>query len=393
MARVRVELAKDLRAAIASGHPWLFDRAIGKVKGQPRPGDVVDVSYKGEGVATGFIDPGSPLRVRILETRPGQSLRGDWVRRLAEECALVRSSDPALASVSCRRLMHGENDYAPGLVVDVYERTAVVMLDGPGATAFWRPRLDDVIAGLESAGVELERVWLRPRGGKAEAVRGDRPPNEVVVSEDAIRFAVDVVKGQKTGLFLDQRDNRRRVAALAPSATVLNLFSYNGGFSIAAALAGARMTTSVDIAAPAIASARRSFELSGVDPGDHELVALDVFEFAAQAQEQGRRFDVVVCDPPSFASSAKHRGRALAAYRRLAAACMDLVESGGVVVFASCSSHVDDRDLLGVLGPAARQAGRRLHVRAIHGAASDHPVRPEFPEGRYLNAIFAATGS
>jgi 23S rRNA (cytosine1962-C5)-methyltransferase len=236
-------------------------------------------------------------------------------------------------------------------------------------------------------------VWLRPRGGTAEAIRGDKPPSETVVREDQIRFAVDVVKGQKTGLFLDQRDNRRRVAALASGATVLNLFSYNGGFSIAAALAGARATTSVDIAGPAIASAKRSFELSQIDVRDHEFAAMDVFDFAAQARESGRRWEVVVCDPPSFAPSAKHRGRALAAYRRLAAACMQLVDSGGVVVFASCSSHVGDEDLLTVLSGAARSAGRRLRVRAIHGAATDHPVRPEFPEGRYLSAIFAATGS
>ncbi|MBT8494483.1 MAG: class I SAM-dependent methyltransferase, partial [Deltaproteobacteria bacterium] len=284
MARARVELGKDLRAAVAAGHPWLFDRAIAGVKGRVEPGDLVDIGYRGQALATGFIDPGSPLRVRVLSTTAGRELDGVWARRLGAECAAVRRTDPALSAVTCMRLIHGESDYAPGLVVDLYERTAVVVFDGPGAGGFWRSRLADVIRGLEDAGIEIERVWLRPRGGKAEAIRGDEPPSETVVCEDQIRFAVDVVKGQKTGLFLDQRDNRRRVAALASGATVLNLFSYNGGFSIAAALAGARATTSVDIAGPAIASAKRSFELSQIDVRDHEFAAMDVFDFAAQAR-------------------------------------------------------------------------------------------------------------
>ena len=384
----RVVLAKDLSAAIEAGHPWIFDRAIATAP-TADAGTVVDIVARGRVMARGYFDPGSPLRVRVLTMDTDAELGGAWARGVAAAAARMRQSDPALVGVSARRLIHGENDGAPGIVIDVYDDTAVVVFDGPGPAAFWRPRLDDVLAGLEDAGLELARVWLRPRGQAAEAYRGGRPPTEIVVREDETRFAVDVVGGQKTGLFLDQRDNRRRVAALSPGATVLNLFSYNGGFSLAAALAGAQRTTSVDIAAPAIDSARRSFELSGLDPAQHGLVVADVFDFAREAIGRGQRFDVVVCDPPSFAPSAKSKAKALKAYRRLADACLELVDVDGALVFASCSSHVRDDDLMAVLGRASAASHRPVRVRGVYGGATDHPVRPGFPEGRYLSAIFS----
>jgi len=387
----RVVLAKDLSAAIEAGHPWIFDRAIANAAKVPA-GTVVEVWARGRGIARGFFDPSSPLRVRVLGLGVDGEFDGRWARALGAAAARMRLSDPSLVGVTARRLVHGENDLAPGLVIDRYQDTAVVVFDGAGAGAFWRPRLDDVLAGIEEVDGPLERVWLRPRGLEASAHRGATPPRELVVSEDSTRFAVDVVGGQKTGLFLDQRDNRRRVAAVAPGATVLNLFSYNGGFSIAAALAGAARTTSVDVAAPAMASARRSFELSGLDPTDHDLVVADVFDYLATARDRGQRFDVVICDPPSFASSAKSKPKALKAYGRLAAGCLDVVEREGVLVFASCSSHVRDDDLMGVLGQAAGQRGRTVRVRGVYGGATDHPVRPGFPEGRYLTAIFAWVG-
>jgi len=387
----KVVLAKDLSAAIESGHPWIFDRAIASAA-NVAAGSVVDVWARGRGVARGFFDPTSPLRVRVVALGVEAALDGSWARSVAAASARMRRSDPSLVGVTARRLLHGENDGTPGLVVDLYDKTAVVVFDGGGAGAFWRPRLDDVLAGIEEVEGPLERVWLRPRGLEASAYRGGAPPREIVVCEDATRFAVDVVGGQKTGLFLDQRDNRRRVAGIAAGATVLNLFSYNGGFSIAAALAGATRTTSVDVAAPAMASAKRSFELSGLEPGEHDLVVADVFDFLATATERGRRFDVVVCDPPSFASSAKNKPKALKAYGKLAEGCLDVVDSEGMLVFASCSSHVRDDDLMAVLGQAAGKRGRTVRVRGVFGGASDHPVRPGFPEGRYLSAIFAWVG-
>jgi 23S rRNA (cytosine1962-C5)-methyltransferase len=200
-------------------------------------------------------------------------------------------------------------------------------------------------------------------------VRGD-PPRELVITEDDARFAVDVRAGQKTGFFLDQRDNRRTIRRHAAGQTVLNLFAYTGGFSLHAALGGAASVTSVDIAPPAIAGLEHNLALTGLPVSAHERVAADAFDFLTRAARQHRRWDLVIADPPSFAPSERARPAALAAYRKL----------------ASCSSHVTEADLLDQLAALVSDA-RPLRLRASAGAASDHPMLPAFPEGRYLKFL------
>jgi 23S rRNA (cytosine1962-C5)-methyltransferase len=243
-----------------------------------------------------------------------------------------------------------------------------------------------VIKGLERGGQPLAHVWLRgERGHRTEghALVGD-PPSEIAIAEDEARFGVDVRAGQKTGFFLDQRDNRRTIRRHAAGASVLNLYCYTGGFSLHAALGGASHVTSVDIAAPAIAGLAHNLELSGLAP--QEAVVEDVFAFLARAQSKGRRWDLVICDPPSFAPSEKARPHALSAYKKLAAQCLGVTEAGGRFAFASCSSHVTEADLIAAV-PA-----RDVRIRAIAGAASDHPVLAAFPEGRYLKFLFFDVG-
>ncbi|MEJ7602878.1 MAG: class I SAM-dependent methyltransferase [Kofleriaceae bacterium] len=200
------------------------------------------------------------------------------------------------------------------------------------------------------------------------------------IEEDEARFAVDVRAGQKTGFFLDQRDNRRTVRKHAAGATVLNVFSYTGGFSLHAALGGASRVTSVDLAAPAIAGIARNLALSGLATAAHELVVQDAFEFFARAKD--RRWDLVIVDPPSFAPSERARPGALGAYRKLVGAALARVEPRGRFALASCSSHVTEADLLEICAGLAP-----LRLRAASGAASDHPVLPAFPEGRYLKFL------
>jgi 23S rRNA (cytosine1962-C5)-methyltransferase len=260
------------------------------------------------------------------------------------------------------------------------------VFDGTGARAFWRPRLAAVLAGLADGGGEVTTAWLRERRNRAgEAVLGD-PPAEVVIAEDDARFAVDLRAGQKTGFFLDQRDNRRSVRRLAAGATMLNLFAYTGGFSIHAALGGALRVTSVDLAAPAIEELGRNLALSGLDASAHELARTDAFEFLARARAAGRGWDLVIADPPSFAPSERARPNALAAYRKLATAALAAVAPGGRLALASCSSHVGEADLLELVAPLGD-----LRLRHAAGAASDHPVLPAFPEGRYLKFLVFET--
>jgi 23S rRNA (cytosine1962-C5)-methyltransferase len=195
--------------------------------------------------------------------------------------------------------------------------------------------------------------------------------------------------GQKTGFFLDQRDNRRAIRRHAAGQNVLNLFAYTGGFSLHAALGGARRVTSVDIAPPAIAGLERNLALTGLPADGHELAATDAFDFLARAARQGRRWDLVIADPPSFAPSERTRPAALAAYRRLAAAALAVTEPTGRFALASCSSHITEADLLEQLAELAPTTPLRL--RAAAGAASDHPVLPAFPEGRYLKFLLFDT--
>ncbi len=387
MNRARWRLTKPLRARIRAGHPWVYDRAL--AAGSGVAGDLVTLVDDEGPIAVALADPTSPLRARVLDRDPDAAIDGSWVRARTEAAAARRARDPLLVGCTGRRLVNGEGDACPGLVVDQYVDTAVIVFDGAAAAAFWRPRLADVIGGLERGGAELAHVWVRGERGhkQGSAFRGD-PPAEIVIAEDDARFAVDVRAGQKTGFFLDQRDNRRAIRRHAAGASVLNVFCYTGGFSIHAALGGARSVTSVDSAAPAIAGVSRNLALSGLASDGHELACSDAFELLARAVARGRRWDLVIVDPPSFAPSEKARSAGLAAYRRLAAAALAVVEPGGRFAFASCSSHVTEADLVEILAGIPRD----LRLRSVTGAASDHPVLPAFPEGRYLKFLLSDLG-
>jgi 23S rRNA (cytosine1962-C5)-methyltransferase len=384
-----VHLQKPLRDRIRAGHPWIYDRALAALPRDVAAGDVVAIADAEGEIALAIADPESPIRARIVAP-PGTALDAAWTRGRAEAAAARRSRDPLLAGCTGRRLIHGEADACPGLVVDLYDTTCVVVFDGAAAAAFWRPRLDDVLAGLEHGGAAIAHAWLRGERRRTaaatagEAIRG-APPAELVIAEDDARFAVDVRAGQKTGFFLDQRDNRRTIRRHAAGQTVLNLFAYTGGFSLHAALGGAHRVTSVDIAPPAIAGLERNLALTGLPAAGHELAATDAFDFLARAARQGRRWDLVIADPPSFAPSERTRPAALAAYRRLAAAALAVTEPSGRFALASCSSHITEADLLEQLAELAPATPLRL--RAAAGAASDHPVLPAFPEGRYLKFL------
>jgi len=387
--RARWRLTKPLRARIRAGHPWVYDRAL--APGPGVAGDLVTLVDDEGPVAIALADPASPLRARVLDRDPEASIDAAWVRARTEAAAGRRARDPLLVGCTGRRLVHGEADACPGLVVDLYVGTAVVVFDGGAAAAFWRPRLAEVVAGLERGGVDVAHVWVRGERGRdrsaSSAFRGD-PPAEIVIAEDEARFAVDVRAGQKTGFFLDQRENRRTIRRHAAGATVLNVFCYTGGFSLHASLGGARSVTSVDSAAPALAGLSRNLELSGLPADGHELACSDAFELLARAAQRGRRWDLVIVDPPSFAPSEKARSAGLAAYRRLVAAALAVTEPGGRFALASCSSHVTEADLIEILAAG----GGDLRLRDVAGAGSDHPVLPTFPEGRYLKFLLSDVG-
>jgi 23S rRNA (cytosine1962-C5)-methyltransferase len=344
----------------------------------------------GAAIGRGFADPASPIAVRMWTHGRRPIDAALWKERALRAVAL-RARMLEGGGTTAYRVVNGEGDRMPGFVVDRYGPVAVVRTDGEAA----RAHVADLAAALEpalgDAGVEtlVHRSGERGDVPRLDVLRGPPPQPTLLVQEWGVPFVVDLAHGQKTGAFLDQRENRRRVGELSRGRRVLNLFSYAGGFSLHAALGGATHVTSVDIASAAHATAQASFRASGLDPGRHAFVTAEVRAFLDTARARGESWDLVVSDPPSFAPSEKAVPRALSAYRALHRACAGVLAPGGVLCAASCSSHVDAATFLGTLDDDAL-GGRELAVVEVRGAGPDHPVLAAFPEGRYLKFVVLA---
>jgi 23S rRNA (cytosine1962-C5)-methyltransferase len=381
----RLRLKKPLERSIRNGHPWIYADALAAVPGL-HTGATVDVVNKdGRFVARGLYDARSPIAVRVATLDAAQALDEAFLRARVASALRARRGVVDPATTDAFRWLNGEGDFLPGVVVDVYGPVAVLRLDGDAVRA-WREPLVRVIAELGRP-LAIACVYERSRGGKGERLWGDPPPSPVEIREHAVRFAVDVERGQKTGFFLDQRQNRQAIRPFARDGEVANLFSYTGGFSVNAALAGARRVVTVDSAAGAIADARVNFQLNGLDPERHEFAVDDAFAWLDRTHAAGRRFALVISDPPSFAPSEKALQKALTAYRDLHARCLALVGEGGVLAAASCSSHVTMDAFVGTLRDAADKARRPLRLLELRGQPGDHPSLPSFPEGRYLKFV------
>ncbi len=383
-----LKLLRPLRQAVRHGHPWLYRNAVASAPGLPA-GTAVRVVDRDGFVAWGIWDPEHPIAVRVWslddEIPPDASL---VEQRIDRALRLRRALIPS--EVEAWRLLHGEADGTPGWALDVYGEVWVVRSDGPAAIA----RLP-ILAALVKAraadwGVRA-LVHRRSRGNsdgpRAEMLFGSLPETPWSLRELHWRMEVDVVEGQKTGWFLDQRENRRRVFELARGRRVVNLFSYTGGFSLAAALGGAAAVASIDISVPATAAAKRNFELNGLDPDDYIFAADDAFDWLAVEVASGRSWDLIIVDPPSFAPNARSVPAALKAYRRLLQGAASLVAEDGLVAAASCSSHIDFPDLEGVFAAGVAAAGRQLQILERRGPGVDHPELTSFPEGRYLKFV------
>lgn len=374
-----VTLRKDLARSIRQGHPWVYRNAFMPHEALPDGAWVEVRTRDGRPLARGFWDAQSPIAVRILESGgPGHRFRDpeSLVQQRLAEALAARLSRLDLSETDAFRWVHGEGDRLPGIHVDVYADVATVRFDGAGARTFYAG-LEERLQRVAADDFELKAVLDRDNRAGTDAV-------ERIVREANARFAVDLAQGQKGGLFLDQRENRLRVAALARGRSVLNLFGYTGGFSVHAALAGATRTDTVDSAAPAIEAAQRNFALNDLPLGTAGFYADDAFAFLTEAAKRDDRWDIVVSDPPSFAPRKDAIAAAQSAYTRLHRLAASVVAPGGLLCAASCSSHFGREAFLASVQAGVRQAGRRWRLESQHGAGFDHPVLPAFPEGDYL---------
>jgi 23S rRNA (cytosine1962-C5)-methyltransferase len=371
--------------SVRRGHPWVWSQGILSVPPELASGDeVVLASNEGAWIGRGVFEAGSPIAARVWSTDGERPLDADHVREKLRD-AFEKRQELATEGTTALRLLHGEGDRMPGLVIDRYGDVAVLRFDGAGAEGAAIRMKDILVEGLTR--IHLRDIVVRhsEKGSRPtfDVWVGSMPDAPVTVREHGVPFVVDLRHGQKTGAFLDQRENRRRVGAMAKGKTLLNLFSYTGGFSLHAAAAGATQVTSVDIAPNAHSTAQASFRAAGVDARGHEFVTADVFAFLSRAKELGHAWDIVVSDPPSFAPNKKSVARALTAYRALHRAAVQVLTKGGTLCAASCSSHVDAEMFLTTLDDAAL-APRRLALRELHGPPADHPTLAGWPEGRYL---------
>jgi 23S rRNA (cytosine1962-C5)-methyltransferase len=393
--RLRLRVTATAETILRSGHPWLFADSIRSENRAGRLGELAVIFDRHDQfLAIGLFDPESPLRVRVLHTGKPVTLDAAWWQGRLEQ-TLARRAGLFDTQTNGYRCIHGESDGWPGLVLDRYDTTFVLKL----YTAAWLPRRDEVV-GVIRAALQPQRLVLRlsrniqtPATGPfhrndGELLLGETSDRPVTFLESGLRFEADVLRGQKTGFFLDQRENRRRVESLARGRDVLNAFSYSGGFSLYAARGGAKSVTDLDLSEHALAGARRNFALNRAAPGvaacRHDCVQADAFAWLAA--KPARKFDLIVLDPPSLARREAERARALGAYRQLNADALRWLASGGVLVAASCSAHVSTEEFFGVVRQAARATARPFTEWQTTRHAPDHPAT--FAEAEYLKAIY-----
>ena len=393
--RIAVRVTPVAERAIRSGHPWLFESGIQSVSRDGRSGDLAIIfDRKKRFLAVGLYDPDSMIRVRILQQGESATINREWFQTKIEAAAQSRASLPA-AKTTGYRLVHGENDSLPGLVVDRYDRTFVMKL----YTAAWLAHLPEVVKALVDV-VAPQRIVLRlnrdvvKQEGLLDGLQdgstifGSPPDGPIQFTENGLRFEADVIAGQKTGFFLDQRENRAMVENMARGRSVLNVFAYTGGFSLYAARGGATAVTSIDLSEPALLAAERNFALNpALSRVPHKLIQGDAFQKLTRFGKDRRKFDMVIIDPPSFAKQKSEIDGALAAYARLVRLGLAVLAPNGRLVMASCSSRVAADDFFDLVHGTAQRVKRPLHEleRTLHPL--DHPTR--FKEGAYLKCLFA----
>jgi len=394
---VTVRLTHSAERIVRMEHPWLYAESIRSASREGEAGDLAVIfDHDRKLLALGLWDPDSPIRIRVLHRgKPRPIDRTFFAERLRDALA-IRAPLEAEGTTGFR-VVNGESDFLPGLVLDRYASTLVLKL----YTAAWLPHLTEVRAAIDAV-LAPERLVLRlaraiaraceERAGLADGaiLAGPALDAPVVFRENGLRFRCDPVHGQKTGFFLDQRENRARVGELARGKRVLNAFSYTGGFSLYAARGGAREVVSLDSSGAALDEARENFALNADVPeiarASHACVCDDAFSALARFGNESRRFELVVIDPPAFAKARSEVGAALSAYAKLAELACSVLAPGGELVMASCSARIDADALAGAIRTGSSRAGRKLEEWRRTAHALDHPVR--FPEGAYLKCLW-----
>ncbi|WP_029215100.1 class I SAM-dependent rRNA methyltransferase [Kallotenue papyrolyticum] len=377
-----VHLPHQLRKRLATGHPWVYRDHLA-------PGlTFADGTWLrvecGGWSAYGLWDASSPIAIRIFsqERIPdaawiAQQLAAAWALR-----APLRQT-----ATTAYRLAFGEGDGLPGITIDLYDAWAVIITYA-GSVRRLLPLVVEALPQIVPLRGIVERRGRDERDGdKIRLLWGTAPPDDLIVQEHGLRFHANLRQGQKTGLFLDHRENRKFLEGWSYGRRVLNCFAYTGAFSVYAAWGGASEVVSCDVAPAAAEEARRNFALNGFNPDQFTFLVDDCFAALERFSRQGRSFDLIILDPPAFATSRRQLYAALRAYTRLNQLALGCLVPDGLLASASCTSQVAPEQFREMLAEAAQRAGRRLQIIHEAGQALDHPVPAHFPEGRYLKFV------
>jgi 23S rRNA (cytosine1962-C5)-methyltransferase len=388
-------LKKGRERSLRRRHPWIFSGAVEKASG--KAGETLEVrDAAGKFVARAAYSPKSQIRARVWSFDAAEQIDAAFFRNRVQKALALREGLPAARHTNALRLINGESDGLPGLVVDRYADVLVAQFLAAGVER-WRDVILDSLTELSGCEAIFERsdAEVRKLEGLEARVgfaRGNRNATRCPIVEYGLNYRVDVEQGQKTGFFLDQRENRQRVRALAAGREVLDGFSYTGGFAINALAGGAKRITAVESSAPALEVAKENLAANPLAASRVEFVQADVFSQLRTLRDQNAKFDLVILDPPKFAPTAAQVKKAARAYKDINLWALKLLAPGGLLATFSCSGAVPADLFQSIVAGAALDAGGDAKIVERFGAAADHPVALEFPEGEYLKGLLVLKG-
>ena len=388
---IDVILKKGKEKAAMLHHPWIFSGAIDKIKGKPLNGEIVKIcSASAEFLAYGYYNDQSRVALRLMEWDESKTIDKEWYQEKLRD-AIASRKHLLNADTNTCRLVFSEADFLPGLIVDQYADFLSLQILSAG------------IENVKEEIIALLREELNPKGifDKSDAgarkhenleatqglLWGETPPEFIEVRENGIAYHINIADGQKSGFYCDQRDNREILAAYSKDKNVLDCFCYSGGFTLNSLKHGAAHVTSIDSSALAIETLAHNLELNGFDPAQQLSIQSDVNKQLRVFKEEGKKFDIVVLDPPKYAPSRSALDRAARAYKDLNRLGMLLLEKGGILATYSCSGAVDMETFKQIIAWAALDAGKEVQIIKQFHQPEDHPVRVSFPEGEYLKGL------
>ncbi len=373
-------------------HPWIFSGAVAEVIGNPDSGETVSVqTTTGDYLCTAAYSPSSQIRARIWSWDEQEQISPTYFLKRIKQALASRQAIPDLQRTNAVRLVHGESDLLPGLIVDRYDEWLVIQILSSGVER-WKNDILDVLSDLipvkgiyERSDVEVRKLeGLDERTGH---LAGAEPPDLIRIEENGLSFWVDVRRGQKTGFYLDQRDNRYQVRQISAGKHVLDCFSYTGGFTVSALAGGANSVVAVDASADALAALGANLQINGIAPNAVEHVEGNVFHILRRYRDEGRSFDMIILDPPKFANTASQVERAARGYKDINLLAFKLLRQGGILATFSCSGGITPELFQKVVSDAALDAGCDAKIFKRLYQAPDHPVGLNFPEGAYLKGL------